>query len=194
MYTALPNHLLQTPMAPPGGHSKRIPPPWPAAGCPAALVSKATALLLLICTLDSGSGFAPDTFSSSARQQLRRYRPSCDPSFGRRRGGAPLFAGPSSSSPTPPKRPSAAKKKGTSSVKFAGGRVTRPVQQPEGNKDDEEEDVRKKSARWGVKPPSPPKLPSIPDVRSLKNPLDGVGKSLRKVTDEYGTCACGAIT
>lgn len=187
-----PNRLLQTPMAPPGGHSKRIPPPWPAAGCPAALVSKATALMLLMCTgtLDSASGFAGHTFSASARQQLRRYRPSCDPSFGRRRGGVPLSAGPSST-PTPPKRPSP-NKKGTGSVKFKGGRVTRPVEQAKGE-DDEEEDVRKKSARWGVKPPSPPKLPSIPDVRSLKNPLDGVGKSLRKVRDCV-VCACGAIT
>lgn len=67
--------------------------------------------------------------------------------------------------------------------------MSRPVQQQgvggsKGEEEAEEEDVRK-SARWGVKPLSPPKLLAILDVGSFKNPLDGVGSSLRKV----GACS-----
>lgn len=97
----------------------------------------------------------------------------------RHRRGIPLSAAaPSSPSPPPP-----SKKGGTTgTVKFAGGRVTRPVESkklPQTKVEEEEEDAGK-SARWGVQPTAPPNL-KLPDVGALRNPLDGVGSSLRKV-------------
>ena len=106
---------------------------------------------------------------------------------------------PSTSSPTPPSTPPPKparaavldKKKspaGTTPLTF-GGRVRsttgeREVERPSpgtasgrslGTEGQDDEDVRK-SARWGGKPASPPKLGA-----ALKNPLEAVGSSLRTV-------------
>ncbi len=140
-------------------------------------------VLVLALTPDPAASFAGGPNLPAARRQ--RYRGPTASSSGRRRGTLVSAADPSTPSP-PPKRPAAAaKKKGVGNVKF-GGRVSRSVEDggldPKGGGGDEEEDVRK-SARWGVKPPSPPeiKIPKVLDVGGFKNPLDGVGKSLRKV-------------
>ena len=143
-------------------------------------------VLVLALTPDPASAFAgvPNPPAAGHRQ---RYTPTSSPSTGRRRSTLVSAAGSSSTPPSSPKRPAAAaaKKKGagTGNVKF-GGRVSRLLEDgsgvdPKGG-GAEEEDVRK-SPRWGVKPPSPPKLPNVLDVGGFKNPLDGVGKSLRTV-------------
>jgi len=145
-------------------------------------------VLVLALTPDPTASFAGGGPNPPAAHRQRYRRPTA-PYSGRRRSTLIPAAGPSTPSPSPsPKRPAAAvaKKKGVGSVKF-GGRVSRPLQgDGPDSKGEEEEDVRK-SARWGAKPPSPPeiKIPKVLDVGAFKNPLDGVGKSLRKVCAQY---------
>lgn len=169
-------------------------------------------MMVLALTLDSAAAFAappvPSPLSPAAAgpaigsfAATSRHRPGLPRSSSRRRGIPASPAAPSTP-PPPSKRPAGAgRSKGAAgNVKFKGGRVSRPVQEGvvAGSKgEEEEEEDARKSARWGVKPPSPPKLPQLPDVSSFKNPLDGVGSSLRKVYRmriRESMCTCGAIS
>ncbi|CAM9174850.1 unnamed protein product, partial [Hapterophycus canaliculatus] len=158
---------------------------------PSTGATAAVFLCALALTLDPVSSFAGPAAaaaaaaasrSSSFAARRQRYRPAESSISSGRRRGIPASAAAPPSSPTPPskKRPNK-KKSGVGTVKFSGGRVTRPVQ-PATNDSKEEEDVRK-SARWGVKPPAPAKILGVVDVGALKNPFNGVGSSLRKASD-----------
>lgn len=168
-------------MAPCGHSNRRL--SSPNAGATAAVLLCALAL-----KLDPASSFAgpAGTAAAAVRRsnsftgRRQRYRPAeSSPPSSRRRGIPAAAAAPSSSTPPSKQRPNK-KKGGVGTVKFSGGRVTRPVQ-PAKDDSEEEEDARK-SARWGVKPPAPAKMLGVVDAGAFKNPLSGVGSSLRKAS------------